>query len=107
MVDLEHNGKAKRQKGRDTVISAHMFRIYGICEPIYKHSLLVRINPINSFSKEEINEVIDAGADAIMLPFFKQKEEVEYFVELLHRVARFSCFGNYDSYPKSFGYTKY
>ena len=84
MVDLEHNGKAKRQKGRDTVISAHSVSdIRNMRAYLARDSLLVRINPINSFSKEEINEVIDAGADAIMLPFFKQKEEVEYFVELV------------------------
>lgn len=84
MVDLECNGKSKRQKGRDTVISAHSLSdVRNMRSHLARDSLLVRINPINSFSKEEINEVIDAGADAIMLPFFKQKSEVEYFVDLV------------------------
>ena len=84
MVDLEYIGKSKRQKGRDTVISAHTLSdVRNMRNHLTRDSLLVRINPINSFSKEEINGVIEAGADAIMLPYFKQKSEVEYFVDLV------------------------
>lgn len=84
MVDLEHNGKAKRQKGRDTVISAHnVLDVKNMRGHLASANLLVRINPINPSSKEEIDKVIDAGADAIMLPFFKQKAEVDYFIELV------------------------
>lgn len=84
MVDLEHNGKAIRQKDRDTVISAHsVLDVKNMRSNLASDNLLVRINPINTSSKEEIDKVIDAGADAIMLPFFKQRAEVEYFVELV------------------------
>lgn len=52
-----------------------------------KAELFVRVNPIHektdkySSSKEEIDEVIEAGADLLMLPYFKTAEEVQTFVK--------------------------
>ena len=54
-----------------------------------KSKLLVRCNPIheatNEFgsSKEEIDAIIDAGADIVMLPYFKTADEVKAFVDLV------------------------
>tara|TARA_B110000977_G_scaffold201848_1_gene299278 strand:- start:3311 stop:4144 length:834 start_codon:yes stop_codon:yes gene_type:complete len=84
MVDLEYRGKAKRQEDRDTVISAHKISdVKNMRAQLNSDSLLVRINPINRLSIREIDAVIDAGADAIMLPYFQTKQEIEYFVELI------------------------
>jgi 2-keto-3-deoxy-L-rhamnonate aldolase RhmA len=80
-VDLELKGKSERQKGRNTVISAHNFNdISNIRAVLTSSKLLVRINPMGEWSKSEIDEVINRGADLIMLPFFAIREEVETFV---------------------------
>ena len=80
-VDLELKGKSERQKGRNTVISAHNFNdISNIRAVLTSSKLLVRINPMGEWSKSEIDEVINRGADLIMLPFFAIREDVEAFV---------------------------
>lgn len=81
-IDLEVNGKEERQKDMDTVKSKHEIQDIGKIKPIIKSSeLLVRVNPIYEKSKWEIDQVIEQGADIIMLPYFKTTEEVEKFIE--------------------------
>lgn len=81
-VDLEIIGKKERQGHLDTVISCHSVDdVKKIKYVLSKSKLLVRLNPIYDESKEEINQVIKYGADIVMLPFFKTKEEVEKFIK--------------------------
>jgi hypothetical protein len=88
-VDLEINGKFKRQGHLDTVISSHtMGDISLIREVLDKSELLVRINPIHERTKSEIEEAIFRGADIIMLPMFKTPNEVENFVNLVNGRAK-------------------
>ena len=80
-IDLEINGKEERQGHLDTVISRHHIEDVKNVKHVLKNSkLLVRVNPIYEGSINEINRVIDDGADIVMLPFFKSKDEVETFV---------------------------
>jgi 2-keto-3-deoxy-L-rhamnonate aldolase RhmA len=80
-IDLEINGKEERQGHLDTVISRHHIEDVKIVKSVLENSkLLVRVNPIYEGSINEINRVIDDGADIVMLPFFKSKDEVETFV---------------------------
>lgn len=80
-IDLEVLGKEERQKNRDTVKSSHKIEDISILKPALTHSkLLVRINPWNMKSEEEICEVINAGADFIMLPMWKSVKEVKNFI---------------------------
>lgn len=84
-VDLEINGKEERQGHLDTVISRHSIDdVKKIKDVLTKSQLLVRVNPIYEGSKEEIDQVINDGADIIMLPFFKTKEEVEMFIKYVN-----------------------
>ena len=93
-VDMEYIGKAKRQGGMDTVQSHHTVEdIKRIRETIHKAEIMVRVNPIHNASSEysssetEINEAIEAGADILMLPYFKTVEEVTEFIGYVnHRV---------------------
>lgn len=63
-IDLEKFGKEERQGHMNSVKSHHTINDIKRVRPIVKKSeLLVRINPINSKSKNEIDAVIDAGAD--------------------------------------------
>lgn len=81
-IDLEINGKEERQGHLDTVISRHRIEDVKNVKSVLKNSkLLVRVNPIYEGSKNEINKVIDDGADIVMLPFFKTIEEVDIFVK--------------------------
>ncbi len=79
-IDLEINGKEERQGHLDTVISRHHIEdVRKIKNVLTKAELLVRVNPIYEDSKCEIDKVIEDGADIVMLPFFKTKEEVAEF----------------------------
>jgi 2-keto-3-deoxy-L-rhamnonate aldolase RhmA len=80
-VDLEITGKADRQRGRSTIISGHTLAdvraVRGVVPP---GRLLVRIDPPGPRLAAQVDEVIDAGADIVMLPYFTSAEEVRAFV---------------------------
>ena len=89
-VDMEFIGKDVRQKGLDTVKSHHTVKdVFVIKNAVEKAEVLVRVNPIHDAlpdypsSKEEIDATVEAGADIIMLPYFKTVEEVRTFLELV------------------------
>lgn len=86
-VDMEYIGKAKRQHGLDSVQNHHTIDdVRAVRGVLSKAELVVRVNPIHnktaeySSSKAEIEEVIEAGADIIMLPYFKTLAEVQRFL---------------------------
>ncbi len=86
-VDMEFIGKDSRQEGLDTVQNHHTVDdVANIKAAVHKAKVLVRVNPIHDAlsdypgSKDEIDGVIKAGADIIMLPFFKTVQEVETFI---------------------------
>ncbi len=94
-VDMEYIGKSDRQGGMDTVQSSHTLDdVRKIKGCITSAKLMARCNPIHdktdkySSSAEEIEGIIKAGADIIMLPFFKSKNEVEKFINLVGGRAR-------------------
>ena len=49
---------------------------------------MVRVNPLDDESEAEINAVVEAGADYIMLPMFKTRAEVEKFIALVGKRAK-------------------
>jgi citrate lyase beta subunit len=84
-IDLEINSKVERQGHLNTVISCHSIGdVKKIRSVLTKSELLVRVNPIYEDSSEEIDKVINNGADIVMLPFFKNKEEVKTFVDYVN-----------------------
>ena len=81
-IDLETIGKEERQRGTDSVKSHHTIEDIRKIKPILTESeLLVRINHWNENSVREINDVIDAGADIIMLPYWKRPDDVRKFID--------------------------
>lgn len=81
-IDLEVLGKEERQKNYDSVKSKHSIQDIQVIRPLLRQAKLqVRINPINPNSKEEIDKVIEAGCDYIMLPMFKTVDEVKTFFD--------------------------
>lgn len=82
MVDLEIVGKKERQKGLNTVISAHSMEDISIIKSkLSKAKCLVRINPVHEGTKREIEEAISRKADILMLPMFTTADEVKFFIE--------------------------
>lgn len=84
-VDLETLGKEERQKNMNTVKSNHCIDDIKRIKPVLSTSeMLVRVNPWNENSVEEINDVIDAGADMIMLPMWKSVNDVQNFLNVVN-----------------------
>lgn len=82
-LDLEIYGKEKRQENRNTVISKHSVEdIPKLKSNICKSKLMVRINPPGNWTKNEVLECDNLGADMIMLPYFKTAEEVQSFIKI-------------------------
>lgn len=83
-IDLETLDKEKRQSGLDTVKSHHTIEDIKTIKPCLTTSeMLVRVNHWNEGSISEINAVIEAGADIIMLPYWKTVNEVKKFIEVV------------------------
>ena len=87
-VDLERNGKAERQQGRNTFISTHTVADVGRVKAVLKHAkLMVRVNPIELTNQAdcsaEVNAVLAQGADLLMLPMFSTPAEVSAFAALV------------------------
>lgn len=83
-IDLETIGKEERQKGMNTVKSRHTVEDIRRIKPLLtKAEMLVRVNPWNDNSQQEINDVVAAGADIIMLPMWKTAAEVTNFLKVV------------------------
>lgn len=94
-VDMEYIGKDQRQGGMDTVKNHHTVEDVKRIRPVVTAAeLMVRVNPIHeatnaySDSAAEIDAVIEAGADVIMLPMFRTAEEVRKFVSCVDGRAK-------------------
>tara|TARA_R110002111_G_scaffold144910_2_gene211314 strand:- start:184899 stop:185732 length:834 start_codon:yes stop_codon:yes gene_type:complete len=88
-IDLELLGKAERQGGRDTVISHHKLEnISRVKKVVQRAEVLVRLNPLNPDSTAEIENVIDQGADYLMLPMFRSVDEINWFCQRVNHRAK-------------------
>ena len=94
-IDMEYIGKADRQGGMDTVQCHHTIEdIRAVKKVLTKAQIMTRCNPIHEAtseycsSKEEIDAAIEAGADILMLPYFKTAKEVQEFVCLVDGRAK-------------------
>lgn len=88
-IDLEVLWKEERQGHLDTVISRHTIDdVKKIRSVLTTAKLLVRVNPVYAGSKAEIERVINDGADIVMLPYYKTKDEVEAFIRFVDSRAK-------------------
>ena len=84
-IDLETLGKEERQKNINSVKSHHTIQdVETISNILTKAECMVRVNPWNEHSVEEIEAVIAAGADRIMLPMWKSFAEVDSFLRAVN-----------------------
>ena len=86
-VDMEYIGKAERQGGLDSVQNHHTVEdVRTMKQAVESAEVLVRVNPIHeatseyTSSEQEIDSVIRAGADIIMLPYITSVEQAEKFL---------------------------
>ena len=87
-VDLERNGKAERQAGRNTFISSHQIGDVGRVKAALRYTrLMVRVNPFDALqaaaAKMEVDAVIAQGADMIMLPMFTSAPQLREFAAIV------------------------
>ena len=88
-VDMETVGKAERQGGMDTVQSHHTVQdVRNMRAALAKAQLFVRVNQIYENSQQEIDAVVAAGADIIMLPYFKTVQQVAQFLQFVNGRAK-------------------
>lgn len=83
-VDLERLGKAERQAGRNTFISAHQLEDVARVRAVLRRSpLMVRVNPLHEGTAAEVEAVLAEGADALMLPMFEGAAQLLAFSDLV------------------------
>ncbi len=90
-LDMEYIGKSQRQGGMDTVQCQHTVEdIANIRRVIHTAQVLVRCNPVHdataeyTSTEEEIDAIVESGADVIMLPYFKTAREAERFLKAVN-----------------------
>lgn len=107
-VDLERNGKAERQAGRNTFISTHTLDDVGRVKAVLRRSkLMVRLNPLHPGSADEIDAILAQGADRLMLPMFTEAWELQAFCALVRGRAPVTALletaGAFESLPEWIG----
>ena len=79
-IDVEQLGKAQRQAGRGTWISPHRVEaLPALAAATSRCRLFARTNPLHSGTRAEVDALIEAGAEVLMLPMFSGADEVEHF----------------------------
>ena len=88
-IDLEVLGKRARQSNMDPRISDHSLTdLKAVALALSRARAFVRINPLNVGSQDEIEAVLAAGAQDVMLPYFHSPSQVERFVHLIDGRAK-------------------
>ena len=83
-VDLERLGKAERQAGRNTFISAHQIDDVGrVKAQLSRSQLMVRVNPLHAGSAAEVDAVLAQGPDLLMLPMFADAGTLTRFAKIV------------------------
>lgn len=85
-VDLEILGKRERQGHLNTHIGDYKADdIAKVKSALGRAELLVRLNPLNDATHQEIDGAIAQGADILMLPMYRTATEVMEFVKMVDR----------------------
>lgn len=83
VVDLEHKGKSDRQKGFDLEINDHTPEHVSRIRECSSITIVARINAVSEDSAGEIDEVLAAGADYVMLPMARSSRDAGRFLGLV------------------------
>src|SRR5215813_6955450 len=83
IVDLETLGKQQRQNGADTEINNYTIDDLRRVRRATAAHVICRINQFNHATESEIEEVIGAGADELLLPMVRAAEQVEAVIAMV------------------------
>lgn len=90
-LDFEKIGKRERQSDPKAWISDHEeSQIPAVREALRSAKLFARTNALYSGSRDEVDRLIAAGAQVLMLPMFTTAEEVARFVDFVAGRAEIS-----------------
>jgi HpcH/HpaI aldolase/citrate lyase family len=83
-VDLERLGKRERQNGLGTWISSHTEAdLAAVGAKLRSARLFARLDPLHDGTPAQLERLLAGGAESVMLPMFRQPDEVERFVRLV------------------------
>lgn len=83
-IDMEQIGKSSRQGHLATWISDHAEADLARVRPELKQArLFARCNPVHGESAAEIDRLVAAGVQVIMLPYFRTATAAERFIRLV------------------------
>lgn len=84
-IDIEQLGKAARQRHLPGArISDHQLDdLAVVAANVTRAVLFIRVNPLHSGTKAEVERALQLGARVLMLPFFAEPREVSQFVEIV------------------------
>ena len=88
-VDLERLGKRERQAGLGTFISEHTEDdLPALAGALSGARLFARTDPLHEGSAAQVERLLAAGVEVLMLPMFRTADEVSRFAELVDGRAR-------------------
>ena len=88
IIDFETKGKARRQDGFDTEINAHTLKDLEAVRDLTGARILCRTNAPGPESTKEIDQVLRAGADEIIVPMIRQLDEARAVIDAVAGAAR-------------------
>jgi len=84
-MDQEVLGKEERQGHLNTHKAAHtLAEIAAVAGVLRQAELMVRVNPLNPLTPDEVDAALDHGAQRLMLPMFISRADVERFLSLVN-----------------------
>jgi HpcH/HpaI aldolase/citrate lyase family len=88
VIDLEVRGKELRQRGFDTQINAHSLADLERVKSRLGCFVLCRVNAFSAQARHEYVAALGAGADEILVPMVRDREEVERIFEIVGDPSR-------------------
>ena len=83
IVDLERQGKHRRQAGADTQINDDRIEDVARLHSCLDTRVVCRVNAVAPGTDDEIERVVAAGADEVLLPMVRRVQEVEHVLDLV------------------------
>ena len=83
-VDLESRGKASRQAGRGTWMSSHVEGDLSALQSVLRSArLFVRVDPLGAGTVEQVERVLERGAQVVMVPMVEEPAALRDFAAVV------------------------